>query len=41
MVATYNHLIIHKQDDSKIENQDIAYHLILGQKRSNQISLCY
>ena len=23
MVATYNHLIIHKQDDSKIENQDI------------------
>ena len=24
MVATYNHLIIHKQDDSKIENQDIT-----------------
>ena len=23
MVATYNYLIIHKQDDSKIENQDI------------------
>ena len=36
MVATYNHLIIHKQDDSKIENQDIPERsLILGQKRSN------
>ena len=23
MVATYNHLIIHKQYDSKIKNQDI------------------
>ena len=23
MVANYNHLITHKQDDSKIKNQDI------------------
>ena len=39
MVATYNHLIIDKQDDSKIKNQDIlngvTYLIIPGQKHSN------